>query len=359
MDIPNLVPTPDTISVHWGWFEGLLLLTFVLHLLFMNTMVGTAFIAFVSHFRKKSNEEDNTPKTISAKLPYIIAFTINLGVAPFLFFQVLYGNLGYTSSILVAFLWMSVIVLLIVAYYSAYAYRMKYDSKKSWRVFFIGLTTVIFFFIGFIYVNNFTLMLRPEKWTGYFQQSGGFLLNWDEPTLWPRYLHFMVSSLAVGGLFIALLAHIRQRRGRSGMERRITTGMRWFFWATLSQVAVGGWFFMALPAELRSLFSGHSAAHTHSLIWGLVSTVAVLVLAYKKKVVATVVLLIVTVAFMSVSRELLRQAYLKDYFSPADLKVVPEYSPMIVFLVVLLVGAAVVWYMLKTAWNAARKGDEK
>ncbi len=142
------------------------------------------------------------------------------------------------------------------------------------------------------------------------------------------------------------------------MEGRIAMGMRWFFWATLSQVAVGGWFFMSLPPELRKLFSGESAAHTHSLIWGLVSTVVVLYLSYKKKVVSTVIVLVVTIALMSVSRELLRQSYLKEYFSPSELKVVPEYSPMILFLAILLVGVGAVWYMLKTAWNA-RRGDEK
>ena len=89
MDVSNLVPTPDSISVHWGWFEGLLLFTFVLHLLFMNTMVGTAFIALVSHLRKQGAEEEATQRNVASKLPYIIAFTVNLGVAPFLFFQVL------------------------------------------------------------------------------------------------------------------------------------------------------------------------------------------------------------------------------------------------------------------------------
>ena len=71
------------------------------------------------------------------------------------------------------------------------------------------------------------------------------------------------------------------------------------------------------------------------------------------------VVLVVTIALMSVSRELLRQAYQKDYFSPADLKVVPEYAPMILFLAIFVVGGVIIFYMLKTAWNAARKGDER
>ncbi len=34
------IPTADSIPVAWGWFQFLLLLTFPLHLLAMNAMVG-------------------------------------------------------------------------------------------------------------------------------------------------------------------------------------------------------------------------------------------------------------------------------------------------------------------------------
>ena len=40
MDPALLVPHPEAIPVPYGWFQALLLLTFVLHLLVMNTMLG-------------------------------------------------------------------------------------------------------------------------------------------------------------------------------------------------------------------------------------------------------------------------------------------------------------------------------
>ena len=51
MDPARLIPAPDPLPVPWGWFQVLLLLTFVLHLLFMNTMLGTGIIALVSHLK--------------------------------------------------------------------------------------------------------------------------------------------------------------------------------------------------------------------------------------------------------------------------------------------------------------------
>jgi hypothetical protein len=41
----------DTISVSWGWFQFLLLLTFPLHLLAMNAMLGGLAIGIIQHFK--------------------------------------------------------------------------------------------------------------------------------------------------------------------------------------------------------------------------------------------------------------------------------------------------------------------
>jgi hypothetical protein len=46
-----IIPTADTIPAAWGWFQFLLLLTFPLHLLAMNAMVGGLTIGIVQHFR--------------------------------------------------------------------------------------------------------------------------------------------------------------------------------------------------------------------------------------------------------------------------------------------------------------------
>ena len=43
--MPAYIPSADTIPVAWGWFQFLLLLTFPLHLLAMNAMVGGLAIA--------------------------------------------------------------------------------------------------------------------------------------------------------------------------------------------------------------------------------------------------------------------------------------------------------------------------
>lgn len=48
-------------------------------------------------------------------------------------------------------------------------------------------------------------------------------------------------------------------------------------------------------------------------------------------------------------RDFVRRGYLQEYFSPEMLKVVPEYSPLILFLVTLLVGLGLIFWMLRMA----------
>ena len=148
MNPSSLIPTPDSIPVHWGWLHFFFILTFVLHLLFMNAMLGTGIIALFKSF-KGTKEDLSIAKEIGLKLPYTIAFTINMGVAPLLFIQVLYGNFIYTSSILMGWYWLLIIGILIIAYYSAYLYDFKFDDLDSARSIFIAVSVILMLLIAF------------------------------------------------------------------------------------------------------------------------------------------------------------------------------------------------------------------
>jgi hypothetical protein len=50
-------------------------------------------------------------------------------------------------------------------------------------------------------------------------------------------------------------------------------------------------------------------------------------------------------------RDFLRRGYLEEYFSPNMLNVVPEYSPLVFFLVTLVVGLGLVVWMLRMAFT--------
>ncbi|MCK4501826.1 MAG: hypothetical protein KAU22_02250, partial [Desulfuromonadales bacterium] len=157
MDPAALIPTPDAIPVPWGWFYVLLMLTFLLHVLVMNAMLGGGIIALISAFRS-DKQSTLLGKEIGYKWPYTIAFAVNLGVAPLLFVQVLYGQFIYSSTVLMAVWWFSIFGLLILAYYAAYIYDFKFDALGGLRIFMVGFSVLILLFIAFMFSNNMTLM---------------------------------------------------------------------------------------------------------------------------------------------------------------------------------------------------------
>ena len=348
MDPSALIPQPDAIPVSWGWFQGLLLITFFLHMVTMNIMVGSGVIAWVNHLFKGPAPQPLS-REIGKKMPFIIAFTVNFGVAPLLFLQVLYGQFLYTSSVLMATLWLSLVFLLIIAYYSSYTFILKYDSLRIGRILLPTLTVSIFLFIAFLFSNNLTMMQNPESWPRYFADRSGFLLNLGDPTLIPRYLHFMASALAIGGLSVALFYEFRRKRGDGEAQRWVQYGCSWFMWATLINFPLGFLFLGSLPDFTHDVSTLSGALFAFFLIGSVLSGWISVMHARATRVFRATGWALATVFQMILVRDFTRTAYLRPYFSPGDLEVIPEYLPMILFLITFVAGLALIAWMLKIA----------
>ncbi|UZP66870.1 hypothetical protein N1030_14835 [Desulfovibrio mangrovi] len=358
----DLIPAPDAIPVAWGWLEVLLIVTFAAHILLMNAVVGGALLCLV---RSVSFRSDAAVRTLSRSLPTLFALTVNFGVAPLLFAQMLYGQFFYTSSVLMGSYWLSVVFLAIIAYSGLYTFRYKYEVWRHSRLV-LAMVCAVLLFMGFLFANNMTMMLQPEAWLAYFADAGngggsmkGLLLNTGDPSLLPRYMHFMLAAAAVGGLTLALLFEHRLAKGtvsESEAASHIRFGMMWFSVCTGMQVLVGGAFLGSQPAGIRALFLGGSDLYTGALAIALACVAVVLHYAARFRVKATAVALTATVLAMSLVRALLRSAYLEPYFSVRDLPVHADYSPMILFFVSLLGGLWCIFYMVRLAFRPGREG---
>jgi hypothetical protein len=354
MDPVSLIPTPDSIPVPWGWFQLLLSLTFYLHVVVMNIMLGTALIAFFYSMKKKRPGDADIGRDISNQLPFIIAFAINFGVAPLLFAQVLYGHFLYTSSILMAVFWLSVIPVLIIAYYLTYIFKLRFDRLGRARPAVIGAAALLLLLIGFVFSNNLTLMQRPEGWHRFLTQPDGWLLNLADPILIPRYLHFVFAALAVGGMSIAFYYDFRFRQGKPKATDGIDFGLRWFNYATLANLGVGIWFFMTLPAPVRDLATPAGTRLGIVLAAGIVAGILAIIWGFRSQVRACLYATLAGILMMVIARDLVRASYLRPYFSPADLVVTGQYSPLIIFLVFLISGLFLIGWMVKLAFSAGR-----
>ena len=195
MDPNQLIPTPDVLPAPWGLFSILLVSTFTIHLLAANILLGGGLVAFWYSLKKRSRGFDGSPdRQVSLKLPIAIAFTINFGVAPLLFLQVIYGNFIYVSSVLMAFYWLSLFVLIILAYYGVYLFNFKYDVLGSGKPWVMGLVIVLLLIVAFLFTNSLLLMIDPKSWIRYFEEPWGRMIHTAEPSLIPRYLHFVFAS---------------------------------------------------------------------------------------------------------------------------------------------------------------------
>ena len=350
MNPSDLIPVPDAIPVHWGWLNFFLIFTFMLHMLCMNSMLGLGIIALFNSFSQKPDALA-TSRQISTKLPYTIAFTVNMGVAPLLFIQVLYGQFIYTSSLLMAAYWISIILIMLIAYYSAYLYDFKFDAFGSQRMIFIAVSVILLLVVAFFFSNNMTLMLTPAEWPRYFANPGGTLLNLSEPTLIPRYLHFVASAMAVGGLFLAIVWKTKERKSNTSYLGNIKQSMRWFTHATLAQFIIGSWFLMRLPENIAGMFMGQHPYATLLFALGIIGTIISLILGFKNKVWPCTVVTLITIALMVLMRDQLRLAYLKPYFHPSMLETAPQYGPFFLFLISLVIGILMIGFMLKLVFK--------
>jgi hypothetical protein len=353
MNPATLIPAPDAIPVGWGWFQFLLTLTFYLHILAMNIMLGTVIIAFFHH---AVSEGKTSPLTgqIAGKLPYTIALTVNLGVAPLLFAQVIYGHFIYVSSILMGVFWLSIVALLILGYYSAYIYMYKYQTMRLGRIVTSGMAMLSLLCIGFFLSNNMTLMLHPEKWQRFFDHPNGFLLNLGDPTLIPRYLHMVVSAIAVGGLAIALWYTYQKKKGTPDCDRWIRHGCNWFATATIVNFGIGFWFFGMLPQNLINAHTLPGAAFSLLLVAAIICAFVSVIQAQRDRVLPATWLTLVMILLMIFMRDILRSLYLNPWFKPATLPVEPAWSPFLVFLLSLVAGLILVGWMLKTTYLQLR-----
>ncbi|PLX84276.1 MAG: hypothetical protein C0617_08420 [Desulfuromonas sp.] len=343
-----LIPTPDTLPAHWGVFQSLLLLTFPLHLLLMNAALGAAAGALL--VRGKGETGRRLSFDLARVLPLLIAFTVNFGVAPFLFVQVLYGHFIYPSSILMGVFWLSIVPCLIAAYYGAYLYDFRFAALGRLGPPVLAGSLALLLAIAFVFSNNMTLMLAPGRWSAYFDNPYGTLLNLSDPALWPRYLHMVTGALAVGGLFVALFGAFREKADPGAGELARRVGMRTFALLTVAQVPLGAWFLLALPRPVMLTFMGGNLLATALFACALLLIAGTLVAALRSRLALAAWTALPLVAVMTLLRAFVRSAYLREHFTLDQLQSVTAYGPMVLFFGSLLIGiAAIAWLVAKAA----------
>lgn len=256
-----MIPNPDPIPLPAPvWlFKVLDLLTIALHFAAVHLLVGGLFIAAIWAILARSRNDAalrDASGAITTRLPIVMTYVINLGVPPLLFLQVLYGQLVYTSSVLMGAWWISVIGLLLGSYSCLYV--MTHFATKGRAFGWVGLITLLLVMkIGAIYSANMTLMLRPDAWIELYRNDPhGTTFPSGDPTLLPRFVYMMAASLTVAGAgMIALGLNSNLSVEAMGVLRRGGGAMAVV--GALAQAGTGYWVLASQPEIVRSgLFAG-------------------------------------------------------------------------------------------------------
>ncbi len=336
-----IIPSADNLPVHWLWFQVLLVITFSLHLLFVNLILGGSILSIVDRLR---GEKLNV---FSKNLPVLVALTINLGVPPLLFVQVLYGQFFYTSSVLMAVFWIAVIPVLILAYYGTYIYVKKAERFEKWSFISLIVSVLFMLYVAFMYVNNSTLALNPKDWMSYFQNQNGTLLHLNDKSIWPRFLHFILASVAIAAIGKSVFYKYSKKITDEIKTIVIKKNLKIFAWITIFQILVGSWFWLSMPKEVWKAFMGSNLAATILMILGWILALGMLHFSFSGKLKGTLILGLAEVFIMVIIREFSRSAYLKEIFHPSQLINNHQVSSLIVFLVIFIVGIGTIYYLIR------------
>ncbi len=346
MEASAFIPAADTIPAAPWFFRLLLDATFAVHLLFMNAVLGLCLIGLVRSLRSSGPRAEALGQQ-SGLVPSLTALAVNIGVAPLLFLQVLYGQFLYVSNTLMAVWWFGISLLVMAAY--GLAYRQKYALHKGresgtlvW-----ALMTLLLLAVAMIQTNNAVLLVRPDLWQGYFDQPDGRLLAFADPTILPRWLHFVTAAVAIGGITLAMIGHKRTKNHDPRGYQLTVDGLRWFAWATLAQLVWGSWWLMTLPRPMLSAFMGGNGAATGLLLAGIAGALVSVGLAFTGRLMAAAGAAVATVGVMTALRGVLRQLYLQPFFDPGGLPLRPEPSTVIMFLSCVALSLAVVIWAAK------------
>lgn len=250
--IPRDIPLP--LPAGEGLLEFLLIVSFIVHIVFVHLMLGGSIFSLVCQIKGlKMPVFENVAYFIMRTITVNKSLAVVMGVAPLLLINTLYAPQFYASSALIGDAWMSVIPLVIAAFLIAYAHKFWWNHFVNISELHIGIAlmeTLLFLLIPLIFMTNVNLMLFPERWP----DVKGFFSAMLLPNVIQRYLHFVTASVLFGALFLVWLTGRPNFAENMKHDAPGIAEVRRFFYvfafgAVIIQVLTGLIVLMSLPSN--------------------------------------------------------------------------------------------------------------
>ncbi len=254
MQFPHVDPIPIPAPV---WLmKTLSLLTLTLHFFAVNILIGSlvAVIVFSVRGQGKDKGSSGAALVVSRRLPIVMTYVINLGIPPLLFAQVLYGRALYTSTILIAVQWISVVFLVMACYWLLYRISAKAIEGKPVHWYASG-ALVCAALVGHIYATTMTLMLKPEVWQEMYAKSAtGLQRAPHDPTTEPRLLFVLIGGFLIGGFWLTLHSRLNTIEPETA-ETLKKLGSSFAVIGAVGELGAGIWAYSVHPAGVLAALS--------------------------------------------------------------------------------------------------------
>ncbi|KEQ27694.1 hypothetical protein [Paenibacillus tyrfis] len=306
------------------FFEVLMVVGFILHIIFVNILVAGSVSAVYNELKgivRKDAVLDRLAQHMATHVSIVKSIAVVLGIAPLLIISTIYTQFFYPSTILIGKMWLLLIPLLTVAFLALYVYKFtweRWQKRKALHLSFGLFGTLILLFVPLLFITNVTSMLHPELWD---PERGFWRSLFAYPTIWQRYLHFMAASFTMLGLFLYGWARRRERNGTGPVTdaaKRYGKTMAAGF--TLLQLLAGPLLLLSMDGRVQHAFMGGSAFHTALLAVAVLLAIGLCWLLVRlvrqdgRRLFATTVsVLLIVLTLMSWIRHEVREIYLQPY----------------------------------------------
>ena len=348
------------------WFVELFKwLGFTLHAVPMNLWYAGLLVALCLHFRGSAPARRFAAR-LAQQMPIIVAFGINFGVVPLLFVQLAYYKAFYPATILMAWFWLAIIALVLLAYYGVYAYaggiRQQPQGMARWRTAAGWCAALCFIAVGFIFANGLSLMEHVMRWPKLWEQTStagaawGTALNTGDATLWPRWPLMFGLALGTTAVWALVDAFWLAYRTEDDAYRSWALGFASkLYTASLVWAAVAGtvYVFGTWSPELRAkMFDWPLLPLTVAtgMATGLPWLLMMMADRFPNKRLAVAAIALGQFGVLGInaaSRQIVQNINLKAVdFDIAALPVDVQWGPLAMFLIVFVLGLAVVGWMI-------------
>ncbi len=339
-------------------FQLLMVLTFALHIIFVNLAVGAIAISLYEHFKDGANNR-KLSQTMAKMATISLSSAIVLGVAPLLFVQVIYDPFWYSSNSLSAWWAMAFLFFITLGFLAHYVFYLKrHKNPGGYGVF--GFLALFFVLSAGVVMSALSVQaLVPGEWLKWYTANG--TLATTGVTLYKfelgRFLHFIIPAFINIGIFMMLYGwYFRPRADVDGayLDWVGRAGVKMAKIATMIEVVIGVWWLMEIPSDLGFL-------HNHWLWLGsLLGFLLMFGLMKAEKdpdrfAVPMALFSFIAVFGMCATREVLRMVYVGAFkYSIYDYPVNIDWGSTALFLGTFVMGLIVMAYPLIVVFKLGR-----